>query len=291
MGMVSYPRSRATSSMQSISRVRSRRQEGTLQRPSPTGVELQRPQPAIDLLVRRPSTPRTAETRAGPHHHLRRLARRRIDVERARAAAGRRRAARSAPRSGSPRAPPSARPCRARSGATPRCAARAGARCGGCRAGSNIALSSRTRVVASPTSLVCAAHHAGQGDRLLGIGDHQVVGAELALLAVERGQRLALARAAHHDAAAGELLQIESVQRVAQLEQGQVGGVDDVADGAHAAGAQALLHASGDGPIFTPSITRATYRGQRCASSIVDARRERPLAGGLGLRDPHRRRR
>ena len=63
-----------------------------------------------------------------------------------------------------------------------------------------------------------AAHHAGQRDRLLCIGDDQVVGGQLALLAVEGGHRLAFARPPHHDAALGQPLQIERVQRMAQLE-------------------------------------------------------------------------
>ena len=85
------------------------------------------------------------------------------------------------------------------------------------------------------------AHHARKRDRLLAVGDDEVVGAELALLAVESGHRLALAGAPHDDARALQLLEVEGMERMSELEQDEVGRVDHVADGPHSADAQPFL--------------------------------------------------
>ncbi len=79
-----------------------------------------------------------------------------------------------------------------------------------------------------------AAHHAGEGDRPVAVGDDQVVRIERAVHAVEREELLARARAPHHDAPPAHEIEIERVHRVPELEQDQVGDVDDVGDGADA---------------------------------------------------------
>ena len=85
-----------------------------------------------------------------------------------------------------------------------------------------------------------AAHHAGERDRLLGVGDDQVVGRELALDAVERLQDFAFARAAHDDRAAFQQVEIEGVRGMAELVDGVVGRVGGVVDGARAQQFQTL---------------------------------------------------
>ena len=110
-----------------------------------------------------------------------------------------------------------------------------------------------------------AAHHAGQRDGLFRVGDDQVVGAQLPLLAVQGYERLALARTADDDFFAGELVEIEPVQRVAELEQREVGRVDDVADRPHAAGPQTLLYVQWRGAYANAldqarDVTRAPLR-------------------------------
>ena len=59
--------------------------------------------------------------------------------------------------------------------------------------GSKFAASSSTVVVAVADLGLLAAHDPGERDRALGVGDHQVVGHELAVDAVERAQPLAAA--------------------------------------------------------------------------------------------------
>ena len=94
---------------------------------------------------------------------------------------------------------------------------------------------------------VKAAHHAGEGDRAAVVGDQQRVVAQLADLAVERPQPLALACEAHDDRAL-QAVGVEGVQRVAEFEHDVVRHVDDVVDRALAGGAQALLHPARRGP-------------------------------------------
>ena len=92
---------------------------------------------------------------------------------------------------------------------------------------------------------VCAAHDAGQRHRLLGVADDQIVGVQGELLLVEGGDLLALRSAADGDAAARHLIQVEGVHGLAHLQQGVVGDVHHVADGAQAAEGQMALHPAG----------------------------------------------
>ena len=113
-----------------------------------------------------------------------------------------------------------------------------------------------------------AAHHAGQRDRLLRVGDDQVVGRELAVDAVERLQHFAFARAAHDDRAAFQQVEIEGVRGMAELVERVVGGVGGVVDGARAQQFQALddvlrrwadLHVAND----ARGVSRAALRRLR----------------------------
>ena len=132
------------------------------------------------------------------------------------------------------------------------------------------------------------AHHAGQRDRLRGVGDDQVVGEKLALLAVERRQELAFARAPHDDAGAVEAIEIERVQRVSQLEQRQVGRVHHAVDGPHAARAQPLLHGERRGP-DAHALDDARHVSRTALRVLdLDARRQLALPRRRDERQPHR---
>ena len=102
---------------------------------------------------------------------------------------------------------------------------------------------------------VLAAHDAGKGDGGLAVvGDERHVGGELALLAVERGELLAVVGGAHDDVGAAvgvarELAQVEGVQGLAGEVHHVVRDVDHVVDGTRAGGDDALgkpLGAGGD---------------------------------------------
>ena len=98
-----------------------------------------------------------------------------------------------------------------------------------------------------------AAHDARQRNRLLRVGDHQIVGRELAIDAVERLQYFAGAGAAHDDRAAFQQVEIEGVSGMAKLVQRVVGGIGGVVDRARA-------------QKFKPfgDMLRATDRSSRC---------------------------
>ena len=85
---------------------------------------------------------------------------------------------------------------------------------------------------------VGSAHHAGDGDRRPGVGDHQHVGCERALLAVQRPDLLAGGGHAHADGRAHQPSHVEGVHRLASSSRHVVGYVHDVVDGTHAARAQ-----------------------------------------------------
>ena len=96
-----------------------------------------------------------------------------------------------------------------------------------------------TRRVRSPISLPCPPMTPARpsGPRL--VADEEIVGIELARHAVERDERFARARAAHDDGVAAHLVEIEGVDGMAELEEDEVGDVDDVGDGAHPEARQA----------------------------------------------------
>ena len=94
---------------------------------------------------------------------------------------------------------------------------------------------------------VQAAHHAGQTDdarsalTVRGVGDQQVLHAQLVVLAVQGDQMLAFAGASHHDRAF-ELVHIIGVHRLAQIEHDVVGHVHGQRDRTHAGADQAAAH-------------------------------------------------
>ena len=100
------------------------------------------------------------------------------------------------------------------------------------------ALSSAISVVAGADLGVAPAHDAADRGRALGVGDHEHVGVERALDAVERAQRLARPRAADHERRPRQPFEIERVHRLAELEHHVVGDVDDVVDRADAGGVE-----------------------------------------------------
>ena len=85
------------------------------------------------------------------------------------------------------------------------------------------------------------AHDPGEGDRALGVGDHEVGRVELAQVAVQARELLARACAAHDDPASAQRLEVERVQRVPEGEHDVVRHVDDVRDRPHPGRGQARL--------------------------------------------------
>ena len=89
---------------------------------------------------------------------------------------------------------------------------------------------------------VRAAHDARDADGLVLVADAEHIRRQLALVAVERLDGLALARGAHDDVAAFDAAEVKGVHRLAVFEHHIVRDIDDVVDGAHAAVAQSLAH-------------------------------------------------
>ena len=92
---------------------------------------------------------------------------------------------------------------------------------------------------------VCAAHDACQCHRLFGIADDQIVGVEGKFLLVQRDDLFTLVGAAHINGAAGDLVQVKSVHGLTHLQQGVVGDIHHVADGAQTAQSQMAPHPAG----------------------------------------------
>ena len=95
-----------------------------------------------------------------------------------------------------------------------------------------------------------AAHDAREGDGLLGVGDHEVLRAELSLDAVERDERLPRLRAPHDDRrqAVGPLrerVEVEGVERLADVPEHVVRRVDGRGDRALADRGEARRHGGG----------------------------------------------
>ena len=132
---------------------------------------------------------------------------------------------------------------------------------------------------------VKAAHDAGQGNRaLLRGGDDGHVAGKGALLAVKRGQRLAVLRGAHHDVRTAigilQFVQVERVQRLAEQEQDVVRDVDDVVDGTLADGRKALDHPVGAGTHLAAADD--ARRVARAALSVLDRDLDLFVNGGCG---------
>lgn len=112
-----------------------------------------------------------------------------------------------------------------------------------------------------------AAHHAGERDRARVVSDREIARFERAVLAVERAQLLArLGRAHAHRAA--HAIEIERVQRLAELEHHEVRHVDDVVDAAHPCGFELV-----DDPLGRRRHAHAAHdagRVTRAARAIFD---------------------
>ncbi len=86
-----------------------------------------------------------------------------------------------------------------------------------------------------------AAHDAGDRRRAVGVLDHDHLRVERALDVVERDHRLAVARVADVELAAGDVVEVEGVRRLPGEQHHVVGDVDDVVDRPLAGGRQARL--------------------------------------------------
>ena len=93
-----------------------------------------------------------------------------------------------------------------------------------------LATSSRTRVVAVGDLGDLAAHDPGDPGRAVVVADEDRLGVEGALDAVEGRHLLALAGGAHGQRPAGNLVEVEGVQRLRGEQHHVVGDVDDVVD-------------------------------------------------------------
>ena len=92
---------------------------------------------------------------------------------------------------------------------------------------------------------VGTAHDAGKCHRLFGIADDQIVGVQSELLLIQRDDLFARMGAAHIDGAAGDLVQVKGVHGLTHFQQGVVGDIHHIADGAQAAQSQMALHPAG----------------------------------------------
>ena len=93
-----------------------------------------------------------------------------------------------------------------------------------------------------------AAHDPGDRRRPVVVADDHHVGVERPLDVVERGHRLAVERAPHHQPAAGHEVVVERVHRLAGREHHEVRDVDDVVDRPHARRGQPRLQPLGRRP-------------------------------------------
>ena len=87
----------------------------------------------------------------------------------------------------------------------------------------------------------CDAKHTGASFSVRGIGDQQILDAQIVILAVQRGELLTFVGATHHDRTF-DLIQIVGVHRLSQVEHHIVGDVYGQRDGTHACAGQAATH-------------------------------------------------
>ena len=92
---------------------------------------------------------------------------------------------------------------------------------------------------------VCTAHDASQADGLLRIADDQVVGVQGKLFLVQGDDLLAIVSAADINRTAADLVQVKGVHGLTHFQQGVVGDIHHIADGAQAAQSQMALHPAG----------------------------------------------
>ena len=88
-------------------------------------------------------------------------------------------------------------------------------------------------------------HDAGQCHRLFGVADDQVIGVQGEFLLIQGDDLFAIVGTAHVDGAAGDLVQVKGVHGLAHFQQGVVGDIHHIADGAQAAQSQMALHPAG----------------------------------------------
>ena len=126
------------------------------------------------------------------------------------------------------------------------------------------------------------AHDPGEGDCALGVRDHEVGRVELSRIAVEGRELLAVPRTANDDAPAGERVEIEDVQWIAERVHDVVRHVDDVRDRPHARRHEPRLEPERRGRDHA-----RRGRGARCsAGSPRSPRSSRRQARPLRARDP-----
>ncbi len=131
---------------------------------------------------------------------------------------------------------------------------------------------------------VAAPHHAGHRGRAPAVGNHEHVGIERAVDAVERAQDFAGRGAPDHEAAAVEPPHVERVHRLADLQHHVVRHVDDVVDGADAGGLEAGGQPGGGGADLHIEQLRAVARAEIRVAEIHLHRVAAAGGGGRGLR-------
>jgi hypothetical protein len=133
-----------------------------------------------------------------------------------------------------------------------------------------------------------AAHDAGDRGRPVGVIDDEHLVVERADLAVERGDLLAVLRAAHDEPRARHAIEVEGVQRAADQQHRVVGDVDDVVDGPLARGHEARLQPRRrrpDGDVLEGARREARAQVGRLDDDLGAG----DLAGGAEVLRPRRR--
>ena len=87
----------------------------------------------------------------------------------------------------------------------------------------------------------CDAKHTGAAFAIRGIGDQQILDAQIVILAIQRGELLTFVGATHHDRSF-DLIQIVGMHRLSQVEHHVVGDIHCQGDGTHACAGQAATH-------------------------------------------------
>ena len=95
---------------------------------------------------------------------------------------------------------------------------------------------------------VQAAHNASKSHGASAVADAEVGCGERTFLPVKGSEGIAFLRAAHHDAAAFQLVHVKGVQGLTVFKQNIVGHVHDIGNGAHTHGMQAVTQAHGRRP-------------------------------------------
>ena len=128
------------------------------------------------------------------------------------------------------------------------------------------------------------AHDAGQRERFLVVGNHQMLAGQRDLIAVEKAQFFARFGAPHDDAA-GEFIHIEGVHGLPQFQHHIVGYIDHHIEAAHPAAPQPLGKPVGgarrhvDVAHRPPGISRAVARRAQLHRQVSRARRDAAVFG------------